>query len=80
MWTCSETGRTGLTFQEALDSEARARKQIAGFPEALLKPVLYLASKTCRSRINDVVDDVFVFSRDRYFVNESVEVQHDGER
>ena len=74
MWTCSITGRPGLTYQEALDSEERARKQLAAFPDSLQKPILYLSTLTQRSRLNDLNDDVFVFARDRYFIGETVEV------
>ena len=74
VWTCSITGRPGLTYQEALDSEERARKQLAAFPDSLQKPILYLSTLTQRSRLNDLNDDVFVFARDRYFIGETVEV------
>ena len=74
------TGRPGLTYQEAVECENKAKKQIAAFPEYLQKPILYLATLTQRSRINDMNDDVFQFTKDRYFVNEIVEVMHDGER
>lgn len=36
-------------------------------------PILYLASKTNRSSFNEMVEDVFQFARDRYFVGEMVE-------
>ena len=80
VWTCAETGKVGLTFQEALESEEKALKQIANFPPSLLKPVLFLASLTHRSGINDISDDTYQFAKDRYFVNEVVDVLHDGEK
>lgn len=36
-------------------------------------PILYLASKTNRSSFNEMIEDVFQFARDRYFVGEMVE-------
>ncbi|XP_023930895.1 bromodomain adjacent to zinc finger domain protein 1A [Lingula anatina] len=80
VWSCSITGRSGLTYQEALESEERARKHLSSFPFYLHKPILFLATKTHRSRLNDMNDDVFVFTKDRYFVGEVVEVIHEGER
>jgi len=35
VWQCSLTGKANLTFQEALDSELAARKQIKGFPKGV---------------------------------------------
>ena len=80
VWTCAATGKTGLTFQEALESEHKALKQIANFPPNLLKPVLFLASLTHRAGINDLSDDIYHFAKDRYFVNETVDVLHDDEK
>ncbi|XP_077995550.1 bromodomain adjacent to zinc finger domain protein 1A-like [Glandiceps talaboti] len=80
VWSCSITGRSGLTYEEAIESEERARRQLAAFPGYLEVPVLYLATLTRRGRLADVCDDVFVFARDRYFVGEIVEVYSDGSR
>ncbi|XP_076350860.1 bromodomain adjacent to zinc finger domain protein 1A-like isoform X2 [Tachypleus tridentatus] len=73
VWTCSLTGRPGLTYQEALDSEAQAKKTLCIFPTFLKRPVLYLASLTKRGRLADLCDDVFSFARDRFFIGEEVE-------
>lgn len=73
VWSCSVTGRSGLTYQEAEESEEKALKQLASFPTYLQKPILYLAMKTQRSRAVDLNDDVFVFARDRYFIGEVVD-------
>lgn len=36
-------------------------------------PILYLASKTNRSSFKEMIEDVYQFARDRYFVGEMVE-------
>lgn len=74
VWTCSLTGKPGLTFQDALNSEEHALQVLASFPTGLRKPLLFLANLTQRSRLADLCDDVYSFARDRYFVGESVEV------
>ncbi|KAH7941434.1 hypothetical protein HPB49_013683 [Dermacentor silvarum] len=74
VWTCSLTGKPGLTYQDALSSEEHALKILASFPTALRKPLLYIANLTRRGRLADLCDDVYSFARDRYFVGESVEV------
>lgn len=74
VWTCSLTGKSGLTYQDALTSEEQALKTLASFPVGLRKPLLHIATLTNRGRLADLCDDVFSFARDRYFVGESVEV------
>ncbi|XP_034233074.1 bromodomain adjacent to zinc finger domain protein 1A isoform X2 [Thrips palmi] len=74
VWQCSLTGRPQLTFEEALKSEQHAKQNLKDFPMELKVPVLYLASKTHRTGILDLVEDVYIYVRDRYFVGETVEV------
>ena len=80
VWTCSLTGKAGLTYQEAIECEEKARKQLSSFPDYLQRPVLFLVTLTHRARLADLNDDVFVFARDRYFVGELVEIVLDGDR
>jgi hypothetical protein len=40
-----DTGKAGLTYQEALESEEKALKHIASFPAVLQKPLLFLAQR-----------------------------------
>ena len=74
------TGKPGLTYQEAIESEVKAKRYLASFPVYLEAPVLYLVTLTKRGRLADLCDDVFVFSRDRYFIGEIVDVSHKGTR
>jgi len=80
VWTCAYTGRSGLTFEEALDSEKKAKEQLEQFPHYLQRPLLCVASLTHRSRLIDMNDDVFLFTKDRYFVDEAVEVVINSQR
>lgn len=80
LWSCEITGKWGLTYQEAVENEERARRNLATFPEYLQRPILYLATLTHRSRMAGMNDDVFVFAKDRYFIGEIVDVVHDGIR
>ncbi|KAM9190935.1 bromodomain adjacent to zinc finger domain protein 1A isoform 1-T1 [Mergus octosetaceus] len=74
VWSCAVTGKPGLTYQEALESEKKARHNLQSFPEALIIPVLYLATLTHRSRLHEICDEIFAYVKDRYFVGEMVEV------
>lgn len=67
IWQCSLTGRSDLTYAEALDSEKAARKLLRQFPSALRGPIILVASLTKRSSLKQLIDDVFSFVKDRYF-------------
>ena len=41
--------------------------------------VLYLATLTHRSRLTDINDDVFMFVKDRFFVNEVIDAMVEGQ-
>lgn len=43
MWSCSLTGKSNLTLEEALEAEAAARQKLEKFPIVLEKPTLLLA-------------------------------------
>ncbi|XP_011630089.1 bromodomain adjacent to zinc finger domain protein 1A isoform X2 [Pogonomyrmex barbatus] len=73
IWSCSITGKTNMTFEEAVQCEENAKRSLKEFPMELRIPILYLASKTNRSSFNEMIEDVYQFARDRYFVGEMVE-------
>lgn len=73
VWSCAMTGKSNLTYVEALQSEQAAKKSLKDFPMELRIPVLFLASKTKRSAFGEMAEDVFTFVKDRYFVGENVE-------
>jgi len=72
VWTCTLTGKTGLTFAEAQESETKAKKIVAQIPAPLVKGILFLLTLTKRGNIKDLIDDLFGFVRDRYFIGETV--------
>lgn len=72
IWTCALSGRSNLTYAEALESEKKYRKMIAAFPQVLKGPVIFIANLTKRSSISDLVDDVFNYVNVRYFKTEKV--------
>ncbi|XP_046402688.1 bromodomain adjacent to zinc finger domain protein 1A isoform X2 [Ischnura elegans] len=74
IWSCSITGKPNITYAEALRSEASARNTLNEYPKSLKLPVIYLASKTRRTCLRDLADDVYNFIRNRYFAGETVEV------
>jgi bromodomain adjacent to zinc finger domain protein 1A len=74
VWTCALSGKTGLTYSEALHSEEKARLSIISFPRLLEKIILFLTLYTKRGNIKDLLDDVFIFMKDRYFIGETVSV------
>lgn len=73
VWTCCFTGKSNLTYQEALESEENAKKSIKEFPLELRVPVLYIATKTSRTSFGEMAEDVFLYTKDRYFIGENLE-------
>ncbi|KAK0182819.1 hypothetical protein PV327_000914 [Microctonus hyperodae] len=73
IWSCSITGKTNMTYEEALACEENAKKSLKEFPTELRIPILYLATKTSRTSFGEMAEDIFQFARDRYFVGEMVE-------
>ena len=74
VWQCSLTGRPELTYSEALASEKTARKLLRQFPSALRGPVILVASRTKRSVLKELVDDVFNIIKERFFKDEKLDV------
>ncbi|KAF5304910.1 hypothetical protein FQR65_LT00794 [Abscondita terminalis] len=73
VWTCNFTGKSGLTYLEALESEKESQDMLKDFPTELRIPILFLASKTHRSSFTEMTEDIYQFMKDRYFVGENVE-------
>lgn len=79
VWSCAITGRSGMTYQEAIECEEKAKRHLATFQESLQRPLLFMATLTHRSRLVDMNDDIFLFCKDRYFTGETVDVSLPGE-
>ena len=50
VWTCSLSGKSGLTYSEAIQSEDKARDSIKTFPRVLERLIIYLATFTKRGK------------------------------
>ncbi|CAH1389908.1 unnamed protein product [Nezara viridula] len=74
VWSCSLTGRSHLTYQEAAASEEKVKRLLKRFPMELRIPVLYLSSLCDRRSLVELAEDVYSFVKDRYFIGETVEV------
>uniref|UniRef100_A0A3Q2CKM2 Bromodomain adjacent to zinc finger domain protein 1A n=1 Tax=Cyprinodon variegatus TaxID=28743 RepID=A0A3Q2CKM2_CYPVA len=74
VWSCALTGRAGLTYLEAVESERRARHSLQSFPQALVVPLLHLAALSRRRRLSELCEDVYAFVKDRFFPGETVDV------
>lgn len=74
VWSCAVTGKPGLTYQEALESEKKARLSLQNFPNALAVPLLHLTALTHRSRLHEICDDVYAYVKDRFFPGEMVDI------
>ncbi|XP_066257550.1 bromodomain adjacent to zinc finger domain protein 1A isoform X2 [Euwallacea similis] len=73
VWTCSMTGKSNLTYQEAEESENHALQCLKEFPSELKVPILYLSTLTKRTFFGEMAEDIFIYTKDRYFAGENVE-------
>ncbi|XP_074548137.1 bromodomain adjacent to zinc finger domain protein 1A [Halichoeres trimaculatus] len=74
VWSCALTGRAGLTYLEAVESERRAKQSLQNFPTSLVVPLLHLAALSRRCRLTELCEDVYTFVKDRFFPGETVDV------
>ncbi|XP_056151838.1 bromodomain adjacent to zinc finger domain protein 1A isoform X2 [Lampris incognitus] len=74
VWSCALTGKAGLTYLEAVESEKRARQSLQNFPSALVLPLLHLVALTHRCRLTELCEDIYTFVKDRFFPGEMVDV------
>ena len=56
VWSCSLTGKPNLTYEEAIESEKKARKRLGTMPKPLKRALLLLAYKTRYVFMNYKVD------------------------
>ncbi|ORZ24596.1 hypothetical protein BCR42DRAFT_458465 [Absidia repens] len=73
LWQCECTGRSSLSYAEALESERSGKPKAKNkLPEALQKPVLERAQFQ-KTRLDAVVEDVYNFFVNRYVSDENVD-------
>eukprot|EP01101_Sappina_pedata_P002458 TRINITY_DN12693_c0_g1_i1.p1 TRINITY_DN12693_c0_g1~~TRINITY_DN12693_c0_g1_i1.p1 ORF type:complete len:291 (-),score=83.26 TRINITY_DN12693_c0_g1_i1:66-938(-) len=76
IWTCSLSGRTNLTFEEALASEADHRAVALQYADAIpplyIEPILHIIQHS-PLRIDDLCDDIIEYFRENYVVGEIVQ-------
>ncbi|KIW41418.1 hypothetical protein, variant [Exophiala oligosperma] len=74
-FTCEVTGRSGLTYFDALRSELAGSKEIdEAFPQALREPVLRRVQFSTTSRIDNLVEEVFNEFKNDFYPGELVTV------
>lgn len=71
VWVCKVSGKTNLTYEEALVSERRATEKVQHFPKELIGPVLRMVQfKTLR--VKELVSKISNSIKDFYLVGEEV--------
>ncbi|GJJ72255.1 hypothetical protein EMPS_04612 [Entomortierella parvispora] len=77
-WQCETTGKSGLTYKQALESEHKEKSMVANkFPPQLRKPLLQFVQFQT-ARIDGVVEDAYAKFKNLYYLNEPVNVSWDG--
>lgn len=74
-FTCEVSGRSGLTFFDALRSEQAGSREIdEAFPQALREPVLRRVQFSTTSRIDSLVEEVFTEFKTDFYPGELVTI------
>ncbi|KNC84640.1 hypothetical protein SARC_03131, partial [Sphaeroforma arctica JP610] len=76
-WTCALTGKTGFSYEEALENERVAAEKLNQFPETHLKPVLEAVHHAV-GNIESVVDMVYNRYKRELCVDEKVQYRAPG--
>ncbi|XP_037072213.1 bromodomain adjacent to zinc finger domain protein 1A-like [Pollicipes pollicipes] len=75
LWSCEMTGKSGLTYQEAAESERAAKRSLNSVQKELKRALLLLCSMTRKTSFNELCVDIYTYIKDRYFKGEMVQVK-----
>lgn len=78
VWSCKYTGKSNLTFQEALESERKAQELLDSFPECWKAPVLRLIQHTFETP-EAVASYIVDFAKIHYVQGEYVRIDINSE-
>lgn len=75
LWTCSVTGKTNLTYADAIRSEKEHQTILSTIPRVLQKVILYLMKFINNFSTNVTLAVLFDFTNMRFFIGEMVFIQ-----
>ncbi|KAH0887956.1 hypothetical protein HID58_050385 [Brassica napus] len=78
VWTCKSTGKTSLTYGEALESEKLTSKKVQTLPGELLAPALRIIQFSTLS-LKDLADTVATKLQSCFFTGAELYANRDGE-
>ncbi|XP_075254300.1 bromodomain adjacent to zinc finger domain protein 1A-like isoform X2 [Convolutriloba macropyga] len=78
VWGCSVTGKSNLTYYDAVKSEQKALKHIEVLPDYFHTPILILTRHANCGRISDLAGFVSSFFKHRFVIGEKVQISCDG--
>ncbi|KAG7608588.1 WHIM2 domain [Arabidopsis suecica] len=78
VWTCKSTGKTSLSYEEALDSEKQAGKKVQTLPRELVAPALRIIQFSTLS-LKDLADKIATELQDCFFPGAELYGERDGE-
>ncbi|XP_024363483.1 uncharacterized protein [Physcomitrium patens] len=71
VWTCKVSGKSNLTYEEALVSERKATEKVQQFPKEFMGPVLRMVQSSAL-RIDELVDGIYKVFKERFVPGEEV--------
>ncbi|KAI7690064.1 Bromodomain adjacent to zinc finger domain protein 1A, partial [Sarcoptes scabiei] len=80
LWTCSVTGKTGLTYLQALKSESDSRNLLSTIPNLLQKILLHLMTYLKNFSTNVTLSLLTEFTNFRFFIGETIQISLSNNR
>lgn len=80
VWSCAYTGKSRLTFSEALKSEEESRRQVESLPAPVKRAVLEVIHHCQRTSLWQLFEELWTLFKDRYWEEEQVEATVDKRR
>ncbi|CAF2119013.1 unnamed protein product [Brassica napus] len=78
VWTCKSTGKTSLTYEEALESEKLSSKKVQTLPGELVAPALRIIQFSTLS-LKDLADTIATKLQSCFFTGAELYANRDGE-
>ncbi|CAN7113922.1 unnamed protein product [Brassica rapa subsp. narinosa] len=78
VWTCKSTGKTSLTYEEALESEKLTSKKVQTLPGELVAPALHIIQFSTLS-LKDLADTIATKLQSCFFTGAELYANRDGE-
>jgi len=77
VWTCRVSGKRGLTYEQALESEQTESESAESFPSIFIEPTLHLIQFST-ARVDQLADEVCNYFKTHFIPGDIIKMQEDS--